>query len=44
MEEAVAQLVRLVTWFKERPKDQRHDRHRQSPTIAIPWGQRSVDS
>ena len=36
------QLVRFVTWFKERPKDQRRDRHRKPPTMPIPWGQRPV--
>jgi len=41
-EEAVKQLVRFVTWFKDRPKDQRHDRHRKPPTMPIPWGQRSI--
>src|SRR3954463_4312102 len=39
-EEAVKQLVRLVTWFKDRPKDERRDLHRRPPTIPIPWGQR----
>jgi creatinine amidohydrolase len=39
-EEAVKQLVRFVTWFKDRPKDQRRDLHRKPPTMPIPWGQR----
>ncbi len=39
-EEAVKQLVRFVTWFKDRPKDVRRDRHRKPPTMPIPWGQR----
>jgi len=39
-EEAVKQLARLVTWFKDRPKDQRKDRHRTPPTMPTPWGQR----
>ena len=39
-EEAVKQLVRFVTWFKDRPKDQRRDLHRRPPTMPIPWGQR----
>src|SRR5262249_27351861 len=39
-EEAVRQLVRFVTWWKDRPKDQRKDRHRRKPTMPIPWGQR----
>ncbi len=38
-EEAVKQLVRLVTWFKDRPKDQRRDLHRQKPTMPLPWEQ-----
>jgi creatinine amidohydrolase len=41
-EEAVKQLVRFVTWFKDRPKDERRDLHRQRPTMPMPWGQRSV--
>jgi creatinine amidohydrolase len=41
-EEAVKQLVRFVTWFKDRPKDVRKDRHRKTPTMPIPWGQRPV--
>ncbi len=39
-EEAVKQLVRFVTWFKDRSKDQRRDLHRRPPTMPIPWGQR----
>jgi creatinine amidohydrolase len=38
-EEAVKQLVRLVSWFKERPKDHRRDLHRRRPTMPLPWGQ-----
>ena len=38
-EEAVKQLVRFVKYFKDRPKDERKDRHRTPPTIPIPWGQ-----
>ena len=34
--EAVKQLVRLVTWFKDRPKDQRKSHHRQPPTMPMP--------
>jgi creatinine amidohydrolase len=41
-EEAVKQLVRFVTWFKDRPKDERRDLHRQRPTMPMPWGQRSI--
>jgi len=40
-EEAVKQLIRLVSWFKDRPKDQRKDLHRKPPTIPWPWGNRS---
>lgn len=42
-EEAVKQLARLVTWYKDRPKDVRKDRHRRPPTMPMPWEQRSVD-
>jgi creatinine amidohydrolase len=42
-EEAVKQLVQFVTWFKDRPKDQRRDRHRTPPTMPIPWGQRPLE-
>ncbi len=42
-EEAVKQLARLVSWFKDRPKDERTDRHRNPPTMPLPWGQRPVD-
>lgn len=42
-EEAVRQLVRFVTWFKDRPKDQRRDLHRRKPTMPLPWGQRSFE-
>ena len=41
-EEAVKQLARLVTWFKDRPKDARRDFHRHKPTMPIPWGQRPL--
>ncbi|MBC8354756.1 MAG: creatininase family protein [Planctomycetes bacterium] len=41
-EEAVKQLVRFVTWFKDRPKDERRDYHRTSPTMPIPWRQRPI--
>ena len=40
-EEAVRQLIRLVSWFKDRPRDIRQDLHRQPPTIPMPWQQRS---
>jgi creatinine amidohydrolase len=40
--EAVKQLVRFVTWFKDRPKDRRRDRHARPPSMPIPWGQRPV--
>ncbi len=42
-EEAVKQLAAFITWFKDRPKDQRRDRHRTPPTMPIPWGQRPID-
>lgn len=41
-EEAVKQLVRFVTYFKDRPLDPRRDRHRKKPTMPIPWGQRPI--
>jgi creatinine amidohydrolase len=41
-DEAVKQLIRFVTWFKDRPKDVRKDRHRKPPTMPMPWGQRSL--
>lgn len=41
-EEAVKQLVRLVTYFKDRPKDVRKERHRKPPTMPIPWKQRPI--
>ncbi len=41
-EEAVKQLVRFITWFKDRPKDERCERHRRPPTFPIPWGQRPL--
>ena len=33
---------RFVTWFKDRPKDVRRDRHRRPPTMPMPWGQLSA--
>jgi creatinine amidohydrolase len=41
-EEAVKQLVRFVKWFRDRPVDQRRDRHRQTPTMPMPWGQKPI--
>src|SRR5262249_62224418 len=43
-EESVKQLVRFITWFKDRPKDVRRDRHRTPPTMPIPWDQRPIGS
>jgi creatinine amidohydrolase len=43
-EEAVKQLVRFITYFKDRPKDVRKDRHRQPPTMPFPWDQLSLGS
>ncbi len=37
--EAVQQLVNFISWFKDRPKDERRDFHRHKPTIPTPWGQ-----
>jgi creatinine amidohydrolase len=39
-EEAVKQLARFITWFRERPVDARRDLHRRPPTMPMPWGQR----
>ena len=41
-EEAVKQLARFVIWFRDRPVDLRRDRHRQPPTMPMPWGQKPV--
>jgi creatinine amidohydrolase len=41
-EEAVKQLVRFVNWWKDRPKDQRKDRHRHRPSMPIPWNQQPL--
>ena len=41
-EEAVKQLTRFVTWFRDRPVDARRDRHRQPPTMPLPWGQKPI--
>jgi creatinine amidohydrolase len=43
-EEAVKQLTRFITWWKDRPKDQRRDRHRRPPTMPLPWGQQPIDN
>lgn len=40
-DEAVKQLVRLVTWFKDRPKDERQSHHRKPPTMPMPWRQQT---
>ena len=42
-DEAVKQLVRFITYFKDRPKDQRRDLHAKPPTMPMPWGQESID-
>ena len=41
-EEAVKQLARFVSWWHGRPADRRRDRHREPPTMPMPWGQRPV--
>ena len=41
-DEAVSQLSRFITYFKDRPKDPRGERHRKPPTMPMPWGQRPV--
>ncbi|HIA18173.1 MAG TPA: creatininase family protein [Planctomycetaceae bacterium] len=40
--EAVKQLVNIVNWFKDRPADQRREKHRQPPTMPIPWNQQPL--
>lgn len=40
-EEAVKQLVRFVTWWKDRPKDQRCEPHAKRPTMPMPWNQQA---
>jgi creatinine amidohydrolase len=40
-DEAVKQLVALVSWFKDRPKDERQSHHRTPPTIPMPWRQQT---
>jgi creatinine amidohydrolase len=42
-EEAVKQLVRFVNWWKDRPKDQRKDRHRKPPSMPLAWNQRPLE-
>jgi len=39
--EAVKQLAAFISWFKDRPRDKRRDRHRHTPTIPMPWGEES---
>src|SRR3954451_3491633 len=34
-DEAVKQLTRYITWFKDRPKDQRRELHKKKPTMPI---------
>src|SRR5436190_12149782 len=41
-DEAVKQLARFINWFKDRPKDRRRQRHRQKPTMPMPWNQKPV--
>jgi len=40
-DEAVKQLVQLVSWFKDRPKDERQSHHRKPPTMPMPWRQQT---
>src|SRR5256886_2367578 len=41
-EEAVKQLVRFVTWWKDRPRGVRQDRPRRPAPLPVPWGPRPV--
>jgi creatinine amidohydrolase len=43
-EEAVKQLSRFVTWFKDRPKDRRRLRHAKRPTMPMPWEQQPIEA
>jgi creatinine amidohydrolase len=43
-DEAVKQLARFITYFKDRPKDQRKLRHKKAPTMPMPWGQQPIDA
>jgi len=40
-EEAVRQLTRFISWFRDRPADRRRDLHRKPPTMPMPWGEQS---
>ena len=42
-EEAAKQLARFITWFKDRPKDERKERHTKKPTMPFPWGQLNLE-
>jgi creatinine amidohydrolase len=41
-DEAVKQLIDLVNWFKDRPKDERRDHHGITPTMPMPWDQLDI--
>ncbi|MDP7395846.1 MAG: creatininase family protein [Lentisphaeria bacterium] len=41
-DEAVKQLVELVGWFKDRPKDVRVEHHGTPPTMPMPWNQLDI--
>lgn len=41
-DEAVKQLVALVSWFKDRPKDERVDHHGERRTMPMPWNQLDI--
>jgi creatinine amidohydrolase len=42
-EEAVKQLCGLVDWYQPRPKDVRHRRQAEKPSMPIPWDQMNVE-
>ena len=41
-EECVKQLASFIHYWKDRPRDQRRDRHAKPPTMPIPWNQRPL--
>jgi creatinine amidohydrolase len=41
-DEAVKHLVGFIRYFKDRPRDQRRDRHRRPPTMPMPWNQQPI--
>ena len=42
--EAVKQLIGMVEFFQDRPKDVRQDHRGTSSGTPMPWGQRDIDT